>query len=254
MNIIVCMKYIRSIPDYMESRLPFSPNDRNALGMAVTLKMRNKNSKLIVLSMSPANAIVSMQDLYSYGVDSVYLVSDKAYAESDTLATTFVLSTAIKQIMKSINIDLILCGDKSIDSNTGQVAAGLAYRLSARYCNCLQSVELIDNKFEFITERYKLKNYDGLVVADVNREWELPFPSIHNVLNAREKKVICWSNEHLMIDLNKVGLSGSPTKIIKVQKVHAQVPNDLIQENINQAKSFLKRIISAGGRLDDVQE
>lgn len=241
------MKYINSIPDYMESRLPFSPSDCNALGMALTLKMRNKGSKLIVISMSPVRAAGAMQDLFSYGVDSVYLVSDKSYAESDTLATTFVLATAIKKIMEFLKVDLILCGDKTIDSNTGQVSAGLAYRLEAQYCNCLQSVALIDNKFEFITDRYTLKNYDGLVVADVNSKWELPFPSIHNVLMAREKEVICWSNEYLMIDPSKVGLFGSPTKIVKIQKVQAKVSKGIIQEDMNHAKPFLKQIISTEG-------
>lgn len=247
MNIIVCMKYISSIPAYVESRLPFSPSDRNSLGMGITLKMRNKNSKIIVISMSPSKAEDSLQDLYSYGVDSVYLVSDKSFAESDTLATTFVLSTTIKKIMESMKIDLILCGDKTIDSNTGQISAGLAYRIGAQYCNCLQSVALIDRKYEFITVQYILKNYDGVVVADVSSEWELPFPSIHNILKAKEKKVICWSNDNLKMDLNKVGSSGSPTKIIKAEKVQAQISGNIIQEDINQAKSFLKQIISTRG-------
>lgn len=159
-----------------------------------------------------------MQDLYSYGVDSVYLVSDKSFAESDTLATTFVLSTAIKKIMESTKINLILCGDKTIDSNTGQISAGLAYRIGAQYCNCLQSVALIDEKYEFITDQYTLKNYDGVVVADVNSEWELPFPSLQNIMKAKEKKVICWSNDDLNMDLNRVGASGPQLRLLKQKR------------------------------------
>jgi electron transfer flavoprotein beta subunit len=254
MNILVCLKYISSIPEYAESRLPFSPNDLNALAMAASLKMRDKNSKLIVISMSPLSSKSHIQDLYSYGVDSVYLVSDKSFAESDTLATTFVLSTAIKKIMESIKIDLILCGDKSVDSNTGQVTAGLSYRLDALYCNCLEEVVFNDNKFEFISEWYTIKNNEGLVVADVSKEFELPFPSLQNILRARESKVVHWSNEHLGMDLSKVGLSGSPTKIIKVQRVNAQISDDLIQENIDQAKLFLKQLINTRGGVDGAQD
>lgn len=247
MNIIVCMKYIGSMRSNIKSRLPFSPSDCNALGMGTDLKIRNKNSKLIVLSMSPPEAKDSMQDLYSYGVDYIYLVSDKAYAESDTLATTLVISMAIKKIMESVKIDLILCGNKTIDSNTGQISAGLAVRLGAQYCNSIQSISLANNEYEIATDEYKIKLNEGIVVADVNSEWEMPFPSLQNIRNAREKKIVCWSNEHLGIDLQKVGFQGSPTKIIKVQKVQALVSCDIIQEDMVKAKSYLKQIINTRG-------
>ncbi len=243
MNIIVCMKYISSIKDYTELRLPFSPNDCNALAMALDLKNKNSSSKIIVVSMGPTKAMKTIKDLYSYGVDSVNLISDKAYAGSDTLATTLILSTAIKKIINSEKIDLVLCGDKSIDSNTGQVVAGLAYRLNAKYFGDLRDVVLEKGKFEFINTEYILKCYSGLVVADVKSEKELPFPALNNIISCREKDVICWSNSDLGVDLTKVGLKGSPTAIIKAEEINTKIDSNFILEDSEETRILLRNMI-----------
>ena len=136
MNIIVCIK---QVPDTSEVRIDpatnnlvrdgvksiVNPFDMYAIEEAVRLKEKF-GGKVIVLTMGPPQADVSLREAISLGCDEAVLVSDRAFAGSDTLATSYTLSKAIAKIK---DYDVIICGKQAIDGDTAQVGPGIAASL-----------------------------------------------------------------------------------------------------------------------------
>lgn len=234
--------------EYQINPLPFSPSDLNALGMALNLKKNLEHVNVVVLSMGPKCSLDAMQDLYCYGVDYIYLCSDRYFAGSDTLATTFVLARALQKIRSLNSIELILCGKNTIDSNTGQVGPGLAYRLQAEYYDSLQRIDITDVEMSLVTERFIFKRSDTLVLATVDQKYSLPFPSIKDIQGAKNKTIVVWDNEDLKIEKGMVGLTGSPTKIVKTDTKYPAIKKKVIVGGTLQEKAiFLKELIKRKG-------
>ena len=104
------------------SELILNPLDRYALELAMRVK-ESTDAKIIIISMGPPNAEKALKEAYSYGGDEMILLSDKAFAGSDTLATSYVLAQAVKKLEP---FDLLFMGEESIDGETGQVPAETA--------------------------------------------------------------------------------------------------------------------------------
>lgn len=133
MNILVCIK---QVPDTTEVKINpetgtlmregvpsiINPFDMYAIEEALRLKEKF-GGKVTVITMGPPQAKESLREAISYGVDEGILISDKAFAGSDTLATSYTLSRAIKKIE---NFDLIICGKQAMDGDTAQVGPGIA--------------------------------------------------------------------------------------------------------------------------------
>ncbi|MBI4793443.1 MAG: electron transfer flavoprotein subunit beta/FixA family protein, partial [Deltaproteobacteria bacterium] len=145
MKIIVCIK---QVPDAKDVRLDpktntlsregvqsiMNPYDRHALEEAVRLK-EQLGGTVTVLTMGPPQAGEMLREAVSCGADEAVLVSDRAFAGADTLATTYTLSQAIRKIGGA---DLILCGKQAIDGDTAQVGPGLAVRMDIPYVTCVR--------------------------------------------------------------------------------------------------------------------
>lgn len=248
MKIIVCMKFINSIQEYHLTPLPFSPSDLDALGMALHLKEKLNHTSVSVLSMGPKSALDALQDLYSYGVDNIYLCSDGCFAGSDTLATTFVLARAVQKIQNLNSIQVILCGKNTIDSNTGQVGPGLAWRLQAEYYDSLKQINITETNMILVTDRFIFSQASGDLVGTVDQKYPLPFPTIKDIQKAKNKAIIIWDHEILNIEKAMVGLSGSPTKIVKTDIKYPSVKKKMIVEGTLQEQTiFLKELIKRKG-------
>jgi electron transfer flavoprotein alpha/beta subunit len=100
-----------------------NPEDKNAIEEALRIKESNDDVEVTVLSMGPPQAERALREALAMGADRAILLSDRAFAGADTLATSYMLSMAIKKIKK---FDLILCGRQAIDGDTGQVGPQLA--------------------------------------------------------------------------------------------------------------------------------
>lgn len=141
MNILVCVK---QVPDTTEIKIDpvkhtlirdgvpsiVNPFDAYALELGVRLK-EQAGGKVTVLSMGPNQAVEALKSCLAVGADAAYLASDRAFGGSDTLATSYVISCALKAIEKKTGepFDLILCGKQAIDGDTGQVGPSLAEHL-----------------------------------------------------------------------------------------------------------------------------
>ena len=191
MKILVCVKVIKG---------EINPFDESALECALQL-----SDDVTVISMGPKSYVDVLKPLTRLGA-KVILISDNAYAGSDTLATSYILSTAIKQM----EYDLILCGRQSVDGDTAQVGPMLSAKLGIPVITNAMKIEIEDNTVFANTRAGEEKAILPALVT-VERGYVLRFPSIFSKIS--DAQII--DNEKLNCDLEKCGLAGSPTRVLE---------------------------------------
>ena len=189
-KILVCLKYYKG---------ELNPFDASALECALLTGSKD----ITVLAMAPKSVMENLKGLTRLGVKAV-LITDMAYAGSDTLITSLVLEKAIK----GIDHDLIFCGRQSIDGDTAQVPLMLAKRLDYQV---LQKVVSFDESGILLRSGERVKP-ESKTVLTFERIKNLRFPSIFS--KAQEVKVL--DNTALNIPLDKCGLNASPTAVVNV--------------------------------------
>lgn len=201
-----------------------NPNDRNAIELALMLKEKQEK-EVIALSMGPPQAEEVLREAIAMGVDKGILLTDKAFAGADTLATSHTLALAIKKLLKESNSEekyLIICGAQAIDGDTGQVPPELAEELGIPQITYAQDVELFDDKIiverkfratEIVIIETKLPALIS-VLTDINKP---RYPSMSGIMKAYEKaSVIHLDSKALNADNSKIGLNGSMTEVRKI--------------------------------------
>lgn len=192
MKILVCLKVIKG---------EINPFDEAALECALRL-----SDDVTVLSMCPESAEPVLLPLTRLGA-KVILVSDLVFAGSDTLATSYILGTAAKKI----GYDLILCGRQTIDGDTAQVGPMLSVNLGTSLITNAMEVEYCNDTIVAKTRSGEEQAALPAVVT-LERSYVLRFPSIFSKLGTVTK----WTNADLSCDMEKCGLSGSPTKVLRI--------------------------------------
>lgn len=191
MKILVCVKVING---------EINPFDESALECALQI-----SDDVTVISMGPKSCVEVLLPLTRLGAKAV-LISDSVFAGSDTLATSYILSTAIAKM----EYDLILCGRQSVDGDTAQVGPMLSKKLS---------IPVITNAMEIICEGNRIfadtrsgqENVQLPALVTVERGYVLRFPSIFSKLG----NVEVVDNSNLCCNVEKCGLKGSPTRVVK---------------------------------------
>lgn len=191
MKVLVCVKVIKG---------ELNPFDESALECALQL-----SKDVTILSMGPKSAENVLKPLTRLGAKSV-LITDPLFAGSDTLATSYILSTAIKQM----EYDLILCGRQSIDGDTAQVGPMLSQMLGLPLITNAFNVEYKDNKI-FSDTRAGAEQAVLPALVTIERGYFLRLPSIFSKVG----NVEIINNEKLNCDISRCGLSGSPTKVLE---------------------------------------
>jgi electron transfer flavoprotein beta subunit len=227
------------------SALPaiFNPEDLNALEQALQLKEQNPGSKITLLTMGPPRAAEMIRESLYRGSDTGIVLTDRAFAGADTLATSFALATAIRHIGK---YDIIIGGRQAIDGDTAQVGPQVAEKLGLPQVTYAESVTVKDGKA--IIKRRIERGFETveaplpLVVtvngsADVCRPRNAKLiqkykyavtPSEKANLDEEHLKLVEsrpylnlyeWSAADVNADVNQIGLAGSPTKVKTVVNV-----------------------------------
>lgn len=222
----------------------FNPEDLNALEQALQLKEQNPGTTISLLTMGPPRASEIIREGLFRGADGGVLLTDRAFAGADTLATSYALACAVKAMGK---FDLILGGRQAIDGDTAQVGPQVAEKLNIAQVTYAEKIEKIENGEASIKRRLErgveiVKAKLPLVVtvngsADECRprnakliqkykyaktnsekqglnEAELTLYEKRPYLNLTE-----WSVKDVDADLEQVGLSGSPTKVKRIENV-----------------------------------
>jgi len=200
-----------------------NPYDAHAVEEAVRLKQRYGGT-VSVVTMGPPPAVKAIKKCIEIGADEGYLITDRAFAGADTLATSYSLTKALEKIGKILPIDLIICGKMTIDGDTGQVGPGIARRLDIPPLTSVKKVAEVNKEKGYAIVHRKLE--DGYEVIQstlpclfsVEKEInEVPYSPLPNVIRAARYQPHIWSVDDLEgVDRTLLGLKGSPTIVAKV--------------------------------------
>jgi len=230
----------------------FNPEDLNALELALQMKDRF-GAKVVVGTMGPPNAAEVLRDALCRGADEGVLLTDRAFAGADTLATSYALSCCAKKIGK---YDLILCGRQAIDGDTAQVGPQLAEKLKIPQISYVEEVKelskgkivakrAIEGGYEVlecptpvlltvidaneprpkavrrIMKYKKSMTRSELVKAHANANYTDAEALVEEEENLKKKNLLIheWNATDAGADLERVGLKGSPTKVKKIENV-----------------------------------
>jgi electron transfer flavoprotein beta subunit len=200
-----------------------NPYDTHAVEEAVRLRARY-GGIVSVLTMGPPPAVKAIKKCIEIGADEGYMITDRAFAGADTLATSYALTKAMEKIAAIRPIDLIICGKMTIDGDTGQVGPGIARRLDMPPLTSVMKVVEINREEGYAIVHRKLEDGHEVIRStlpcllsvekDIN---EVPYSSMPNVLRAARYQPHIWSvNELPDIDRTQLGLKGSPTIVSSV--------------------------------------
>jgi len=257
MNIVVLIKQVpdtRNVgKDAMKSdgtvnraALPaiFNPEDLNALEMALRIKDSIQNAVVTAVTMGPVRAAEILREALYRGADKAVLITDKKFAGSDTLATSYALSLAVKKIGK---VDVVIGGRQAIDGDTAQVGPQVAEKLNIPQVTYAEEiikvtdkniqikrrlergVELVDVPFPCLitvhgsAPQCRFKNAKRVIkfkkISTISEQQnaDIDYAPVKN--NRPHLKVDEWSASDLNAAPDLLGLSGSPTKVKKIDNV-----------------------------------
>ena len=233
-HIVVCIK---QVPDSAQIRVhpvtntimrqgvPAIINPYDLFALEEALRIKDKFGGFVtVITMGPPQAENALRKALSFGADDAILVTDRAFAGADTLATSFALASAIRQIEKNMPVDLVFCGKQTIDGDTAQVGPGIAKRLNLELLTYISSIVSVNtDKKEIVVQRRSeggvqvLKTRLPSLVTMLEGSNEMRFATMPNMIRAARLTIKKWDRVAAGIeDVSKVGLKGSPTVVSKV--------------------------------------
>ncbi|MGM9988026.1 MAG: electron transfer flavoprotein subunit beta/FixA family protein [Bacillaceae bacterium] len=200
-----------------------NPYDAHAVEEAVRIKKRY-GGIVSVLTMGPPPAVKAIRKCIEIGADEGYMISDRAFAGADTLATSYALTKAIEKIAKIKPVDLILCGKMTIDGDTGQVGPGIARRLDIPPLTSVKKVVEINKEGNYAIVHRKLEDGHEVIKSSlpclfaVEKEInDIPYSPLPNMIKAARYQPTIWGVKDLDdVNIKQLGLKGSPTIVSKV--------------------------------------
>jgi len=229
-RIVVCIKQVPDIAEMekmetdpetgniIREGLPaiVNPFDEYAMEEAVSWKERN-GDEVIAVTMGPPQAEDALIKCLSMGADQAILLSDRQFAGSDTIATTWTLAGAIRKIG---DVDLVLCGQQAIDGDTAQVGPMLAENLHIPQITYVSRLEL-EGKYITATREvedgYEVVRCKLPALVTVVKGINIPrVPTYNSLSEAMDKEIPVWGAEDLDIEKDRLGLPGSPTAVTRV--------------------------------------
>ena len=235
----------------------FNPEDLNALEMALQIKDRFGGHVTVITMGLPAAARILREALYR-GADDAVLVTDQRCAASDTLATSYILSCAVRKL----DYDIVLCGRQAIDGDTAQVGPQLAEKLGITQVTYIEALESLEDRViearrnigsgwqrvraslpvlltvtgdanapRVAAAKRMMKYKNALTRAEIEQQVKAAHPGANEVTirklvkqqaDALEQKGLLikqWNLDHIESDLTWCGRSGSPTKVHRIQSV-----------------------------------
>jgi electron transfer flavoprotein beta subunit len=237
-----------------------NPYDAHAVEEAVRLKKRY-GGVVSVLTMGPPPAVKAIKKCIEIGADEGYMISDRAFAGADTLATSYALTKALDKIGKIRPIDLILCGKMTIDGDTGQVGPGIARRLDIPPLTSVKKIEEVDQEGGVIVIHRKLEDgYEILqsslpCLCSVEKEInEIPYSPLPSMIKAARYEPTIWSVDDLEdVDRKQLGLKGSPTIVAKVWPPEKPKGGEMLQGNPGKQVEQLMDILLQKKELFNVK-
>ena len=232
MKICVCIKQVPATTEVKINpetntliregiELQINPFDLYALEEAIRVKERmqaqGEESSVTVMTMGLPKAEEALREAISLGADDAILLSDRAFAGSDTWATSYALAGALAKLQP----DIIFCGMQAIDGDTGQVGPGIAVHMDYAQATYVAKIESLDNK-KIVVKRLVENGYETcsirlpLVLTVVKEINEPRTPSLRGKMNAKKAQIPVWKPADIDAPPEKLGLQGSPTQVVKI--------------------------------------
>ena len=244
MEIIVCIKQVPDVTDVKwtkENNLDRSlmlskinQQDDWALDWALKIKSKFTTAKITVISMGPIGAKKEIERAFAKGVDRGILLCDKKFAASDTLATSKIISSAIKKYVGDFN--LILTGQMAADGDTAQVPVSISQMLNiVDITNCIEiinadkSIAFVRQEFDNHIDTIEIKT--PCLIAIKKECPEQNIPKIEDYVKAHSKSIEIYNFDDLGISKDEVGIFGSPTWVNKAFRPEITKTTQEIKEN-----------------------
>ncbi|MCC8199829.1 MAG: electron transfer flavoprotein subunit beta/FixA family protein [Tannerellaceae bacterium] len=248
----------------------FNPEDLNALEQALRLKDTYPGTTVTLVTMGPARAAEIIREGLYRGADGGYLLTDRAFAGSDTLATSYAISMAIRKIK---DYDLIICGRQAIDGDTAQVGPQVAEKLGINQVTYAEEIRKVEDGKVTIKRRLErgievvetqlplvvtvnssapecrprnarfVQKYKHAKTVTEKQEADTDYTELYDIrpyLNLVE-----WSITDVQADTQWCGLSGSPTKVKKIENVIFQAKESkTLQPTDGEIDKLMKELIA----------
>ena len=240
MRIVVCIK---QVPDSAEVRINpvtntlirdgvptiINPYDVHALEAGLQIR-ETAGGKVTVLTMGPPQAETALREAIAMGADEAVLLTDRAFAGSDTWATAYTLSKAVEQI----GADVILCGKQAIDGDTAQVGPEMAEFMDMPHISYIRKiVDVAADKL--VVQRLMDDGYDVVetslpALLTVVKELNVPrLPSLKGKMAAKKAEIRKMSAADLGAEERNLGLNGSPTQVKNIFAPEAKTDRTMLE-------------------------
>ena len=274
MHIVVCIK---QVPDSAQIRVhpvtntimrqgvPAIVNPYDLFALEEALRLKDKfGGRVTMLCMGPPQAEDALRKCISFGATDAILVTDRAFAGADTLATSYALTAAIRKISQEQAVDLVFTGKQPIAGDTAQVGPGIAKRLGWNLLTYVSKINDLNLDGRSITvERraeggvQRLQTTLPSLITMLEGTNEMRFATMDDMLRAARVPVRKWNKDDAGIeDITKIGLKGSPTIVSKVFAPKARSQRADMQEvgdgaNVNDVcLNLLQKIFTTHPTLE----
>ncbi len=257
MNVIVCVKQVPGTNEVKINKETntiiregveaiINPFDEYAIEEGVRIKEKTGGT-VTVISMGIPKVADLLRETIAVGVDDAVLLSDRAFAGADTLATSYALSMGIRKIGA---YDLIICGKQATDGDTAQVGPSLAEKLGLPHTTNVRKIEEIRDDYircqRMTDDGYEVVEMPLPAIITVVKEINQPrLPSIKGKLKAKKTEVRVYTADDIGADKNLCGLKGSPTQVVRtfvpVHDVNSEIIDGTARE---QAQKLADRLLS----------
>jgi electron transfer flavoprotein beta subunit len=220
-----------------------NPLDRQGLEAALQIKDAH-GVEVVLLSMAPEAARPVLREALAMGADRAVLLSDPAFGGSDTLATSRILAAALRRLQP---LDLIFCGNYTLDGSTGQVPSQIGELLGIPNIMHVTDLTVTEPGRLVVTQKIepgyvKLAAATPLLLSFTKEANKPRFISFLEILAAESREITVWTNADLNLDPNLIGLTGSPTKmayLLRRQKTRQGLrlegdPQEMAQRLVDQ--------------------
>jgi len=258
MHCIVCIK---QVPDTTDVKINpetntlmregvesiVNPFDMYAIEEALRFKQK-LGGKVTALSMGPPQAEAVLREAIGMGVDEGILISDRAFAGSDTWATSYTLAMALRKLG---DYSVILCGKQAADGDTAQVGPGIAEHLDLPQITYVRKIEKITPDLivaqRMLEEGVEVLEAELPCVLTVVKEINKPrLPSLKNIMNARKAYITTWQATDLACESSKLGLEGSLTKVLTVFSPPPRSSGEILTGDPDQiVQTFVEKVKEA---------
>jgi electron transfer flavoprotein beta subunit len=259
MHFIVCIKQVPDTTDVkidpktntlMREGVTSIVNPFDMFAVEEALRLKEKlGGTVTALSMGPPQAEAALREVIAMGIDKGILVTDRAFAGSDTWATSYTLAMAIRKIG---DFNMIICGKQASDGDTAQVGPGIATHLNLPQITYVRKIEEVDDK-HIVAQRLLEDGHEFVdsplpcvltVVKEIN---EPRLASLKGKMAARKAAITKWTAQDIGTEPAKIGLDGSPTKVVKIftppprqgGQILTGEPEEVVRKLVEQLKDVV---------------